>query len=113
MLLHLPFCIFTENICDMGKENYSHKVPGWFKVLLLVTALPVFAWPWLMSRATEVFTENDMADSMPWTLVMLLPLYVVLSTWISYRVYASRPEISWILQGVQVLVYGAMLTLVA
>ena len=66
-----------------------------------------------MSRATEVFTENDMADSMPWTLVMLLPLYVVLSTWISYRVYASRPEISWILQGVQVLVYGAMLMLVA
>ena len=44
---------------------------------------------------------------------MLLPLYVVVSTWISYRVYASRPEVSWVLQVVQLLVYGALCMLVA
>lgn len=97
----------------MEKENYSRKVPGWFKVLMLVTALPVFVWPWFMSRATETFTEGATDNTLPWTLVMLLPLYVVLSTWISYRVYAARPEVSWILQVLQVLVYAAMLVLVA
>lgn len=97
----------------MEKENYSRKVPGWFKVLILITALPVFAWPWLMSRATEAFTNSGTDNSLPWAFVMLLPLYVVLSTWISYRVYASRREVSWILQGLQILVYIAMAMLVA
>lgn len=97
----------------MEKENYSRKVPGWFKVLILIMALPVFAWPWLMSRATEVFTESGTDNSLPWAFVMSLPLYVVVSTWISYRVYASRPEVSWVLQVVQLLVYGALCMLVA
>ncbi|HIZ25552.1 hypothetical protein [Barnesiella sp. An55] len=97
----------------MEKENYSRKVPGWFKVLILITALPIFAWPWLMSRATETFTNSGTDNSLPWAFVMLLPLYVVLSTWISYRVYASRREVSWILQGLQILVYIAMAMLVA
>lgn len=96
----------------MEKENYSRKVPGWFKVLILITALPVFFWPWLMSRATEAFTDGDMGNSLPWTLVMLLPLYVVLSTWISYRVYVTRREVSWVLQALQILVYVAMAVLV-
>lgn len=97
----------------MKKDNYSRKVPGWFKVLILITALPIFAWPWLMSRATSAFTESGMDDSLPWTFVMLMPLYVVLSIWISYRVYASRPEVSWILQALQILVYIALAILVA
>lgn len=96
----------------MGKENYSRKVPGGFKVLILIMALPVFAWPWLMSRATETFAENGTDNSLPWAFVMLLPLYVVVSAWISYRVYASRPEVSWVLQVVQLLVYGALCLLV-
>ena len=32
----------------MEKEKSSREVPGWFKILILITALPVFAWPWLM-----------------------------------------------------------------
>ncbi len=90
----------------------SPRIPGWFKILILITALPLFAWPWLMRRATDVFTDNGMDNSLPWTFVMLLPLYVVLSTWISYRVYPTRREVAWILQGLQILVYAAMLMLV-
>lgn len=97
----------------MKKDNYSRKVPVRAKVLMLVTALPVFAWPWLMTRATEVFTDSATDNSLPWAMVMLLPLYVVVSTWISYRVYATRREVTWILQGLQILVYAAMLMLVA
>ena len=97
----------------MKKDDYSRKVPAWVKVLMLITALPVFAWPWLMSRATEIFTYSGMDNSLPWTFVMLLPLYVVVSTWISYRVYTTRREVSWILQGLQILVYVAMAMLVA
>lgn len=76
----------------MEKEKSSREVPGWFKILILITALPVFAWPWLMNRATFVFVEKAAGDALPWALVMLLPLYVVLSTWISYRVYSTRPR---------------------
>ena len=83
-----------------------------FKILILITALPVFAWPWLMNRATFVFVEKAAGDALPWALVMLLPLYVVLSTWISYRVYSTRREISWILQGLQMLVYLALFVLI-
>ncbi len=97
----------------MKKDDYSRKVPAWVKVLMLITALPVFAWPWLMSRATEIFTDSGMDNSLPWTFVMLLPLYVVVSTWISYRVYTTRREVSWILQGLQILVYVTMAMLVA
>ena len=89
------------SVDSMEKEKSSREVPGWFKILILITALPVFAWPWLMSRVTFVFVEKAAGDALPWALVMLLPLYVVLSTWISYRVYSTRREISWILQGLQ------------
>ena len=100
------------SIYSMEKEKSSREVPGWFKILILITALPVFAWPWLMNRATFVFVEKAAGDALPWALVMLLPLYVVLSTWISYRVYSTRREISWILQGLQMLVYWALLVLI-
>ena len=59
----------------MEKEKSSREVPGWFKILILITALPVFAWPWLMNRATFVFVEKAAGDALPWALVMLLPLY--------------------------------------
>lgn len=112
MPLHSPFAIFEENICVMTTEKQSPRIPGWFKILILVTASPLFAWPLLMSRATDVFTDSGMDNTLPWTFVMLLPLYVVLSTWISYRVYATRKEVAWILQGLQILVYLAMFILV-
>jgi len=97
------------SVDSMEKEKSSREVPGWFKILILITALPVFA---LMSRVTFVFVEKAAGDALPWALVMLLPLYVVLSTWISYRVYSTRREISWILQGLQMLVYLALFVLI-
>ena len=100
------------SVDSMEKEKSSREVPGWFKILNLITALPVFAWPWLMSRVTFVFVEKAAGDALPWALVMLLPLYVVLSSWISYRVYSTRREISWILQGLQMLVYLALFVLI-
>ena len=66
----------------------------------------------ILNRATFVFVEKAAGDALPWALVMLLPLYVVLSTWISYRVYSTRREISWILQGLQMLVYLALFVLI-
>ena len=58
----------------MEKEKSSREVPGWFKILILITALPVFAWPWLMSRVTFVFVEKAAGDALPWALVMLFCL---------------------------------------
>ena len=85
------------SVYSMEKEKSSREVPGWFKILILTTF---------------VFVEKAAGDALPWALVMLLPLYVVLSTWISYRVYSTRREISWILQGLQMLVYLALFVLI-
>ncbi len=94
------------------KENRESRVPGWFSILILITALPILAWPWLMGQATVGFAEGMTDDSLPWVLLMLLPLYVVLSTWCSYRVYGSWRVLAWVLQALQILVYLAISVLV-
>ncbi len=95
----------------MKTDKIPPCIPLRFKVLTVITALPLFAWPWLMRQAA--LTLGDMGeDSLSWTFVMLLPLYVVLSTWISYRVYSSWRVLAWILQVLQVMVYIALWILV-
>ncbi len=95
----------------MESNQHSSRVPLWFKVLILITALPLFVWPWLMGQATIAFGDSG-ENALPWALVMLLPLYVLVSTWISYRIYPGWQAAAWVLQGLQLLVYAALWLLV-
>ncbi len=95
----------------MKNDKGASRVPVGFKVLMLITALPLLAWPWLMGEATVAFGDRG-EDALQWAFVMLLPLYVVLSTWISYRIYSGWQAVAWILQMLQVLVYVSLWMLV-
>ncbi len=95
----------------MKNDKIPPRIPLWFRVLMIITALPLVGWPWLMGQATLTFGDVE-EDSFSWTFVMLLPLYVMLSTWVSYRVYPSWPALAWILQILQVMTYVALWVLV-
>lgn len=60
----------------------------WFRILLIVLALPVFAYPALLS-----------ADSDPTmrTLLWAYPLYVLGTVACAWALYPARKEVAWIL----------------
>ncbi len=74
------------------------NVPWWFIVVLLVMALPIVGWPWVMSSMPEN-SENS-------TLVMCFPIYALLSLYLAYRSFAQRQAIAWILLGVLLISYA-------
>ena len=82
------------------------QTPLWFIVLLIVMALPLAAWPSLMSVQTD--TDNDTVS----TLIMIFPIYAVLSLYLAYRSYGRRSDLSWVLLAVSLLSYAAVAALV-
>ncbi len=82
----------------------SNPTPWWFKMLVLVCALPVLAYPFLLRDAP--------ADGMAHTLTVLYPAYVIASAICALMCYGRRPEVSWILVVLLVLTDAAMWILV-
>lgn len=82
------------------------QTPLWFIVLLIVMALPLAAWPSLMSVQTE--TDNDTVS----TLIMVFPVYAVLSLYLAYSSYGRRTDLSWVLLTILLLSYAAVAALV-
>lgn len=75
------------------------NVPWWFIVVLLVMALPMIAWPWVMGAMPEN-NENG-------TLVMCFPIYALLSLYLAYRSFSQRPTVAWVLLAVLLIAYVA------
>ncbi len=84
-------------------EKRRNNSPLWFKILVLVLLLPLFSWPGIM---TDILNGSEERNSTT-LLVLLFPIYAILSAYYAYRCYDDRRELSWILIGILVLSYIA------
>lgn len=82
----------------------GNPVPVWMKLLIIVCALPVLAFPKLMALCAPHSTAE--------TLLWLYPFYVLLSAVLEWRCWSRRPELTWVLLVVMLLTHGAMWILV-
>lgn len=89
----------------MIKSNKdTSRPPRWFGVILLFMSLPLLGYPlfWgYISRQPIIGIDDDMMKFLLYT----LPLYVVTSQWMSYKIYRERRILAWVLQGVLLMVY--------
>ena len=81
-----------------------NPIPWWFWVITIICALPLLAYPWLLSDAP--------AGSPARTFVVLYPAYVIGSAICALICYGRRPEISWILLALMLLTHAAIWFLV-
>ena len=89
------------------KKPVVPKPPVWFILVLLFTLLPTLLWPLIMIRY-----GRHAADSGNWVLLILYPIYAVISIYLAYRCYADQQGISWILIILTWLSLGAELLLI-
>lgn len=75
-------------------------------VIIILTALPVFALPSLLSLAGE--SPLPIVRTLLWG----YPLYVLLTAWLAYICYDTRPYITWILVILMILTHAAMWLLI-
>ena len=78
--------------------------PLWAKIVAIVAALPLLAYPWLLSVAPATGSVE--------TFLYLYPIYVVLSTVCEWLVYPRSPEVYWIMVALMLLTHAAMFALV-
>lgn len=82
----------------------ANPTPWWFKLIVLLCSLPIFAFPFLLADAPD--------DGMAHNLVLLYPAYVIVSAICALICYGRRPEVSWILVALMVLTDAGMWVLV-
>lgn len=82
----------------------ANPTPWWFKVLVIVCALPVLASPFLLADAPE--------DGIAHSLVIFYPAYVIVAAICALICYGRRPEVSWILVVLMLLTHAGMWVLV-
>lgn len=94
------YCISTNRTNMEEKERT--KLPAPFKWCLLISCLPIFVWPFMMLgfEANEYTTDN-------WLLLILYPIYALLSVYLAYNCYAQRRGLAWIILALTWLAFGA------
>lgn len=94
-----------------GKVQNNNRPPRWFMVVLWIMLLPLLAYPWFWSHVEAGgLVGVDYATMRP--LVYMFPIYVLLSQYMSYVVYAERRVLAWMLQGVLFVMYALCIWLV-
>ena len=68
---------------------YSNKTPIWVTVIIIIFALPLFQFPYLLGLCA--------ADSFERILVWIYPFYVVIASYLAYICYDQRPTMTCIL----------------
>lgn len=84
-------------------SSYS-RPPLWVTAVIIIAMLPIFQYPWLLSRLTD--TDNTIR-----TLLWAYPIYVVLSGALAWVSYSTRPAVSWILIALMLLSHISMFLL--
>ncbi|MDE5785518.1 MAG: hypothetical protein K2H98_03210 [Duncaniella sp.] len=83
----------------------SADTPLWIKVLIIILLLPLFSTPALLSALPP--------DHQEWrSIVWGYPFYLILSGWLAWKSYSSRPAVAWILMILMVMSTAAMWMLV-
>lgn len=93
------------------KEGDIASVPVWFVVLLVAMALPLLFYPYLLAGIGANGIEgvdNDMFRQ----LIYIMPVYVVVSQCMSYKMYPQWPALAWVLQFLLLAVYAACVLIV-
>lgn len=78
--------------------------PKWMLAVIIVTLLPVFQFPVLLSDCPPV--------SIVRTLLWIYPFYCLVAAYLAYQSYPQRHAIAWILIMLMVLSHVAMWMLV-
>lgn len=84
----------------------KQRPPLWFAIIVIIVLLPVFCFPQLL--ATVAPGDDNML-----TFVWIYPFYMLLSAWLAYSAFSSRPYISIILLVLMALSTVAVWLLVA
>lgn len=85
-------------------ENMA-SVPTWFVIVLVVMALPLLFYPYLFAHY-DVNCIPGVDYEMLKFLIYILPIYVILSQWLSYKMYVQWPALAWVLQFLLLAVYA-------
>ena len=97
---------------NMKQDSTNNTtVPVWLVVVLVVMALPLFFYPHLLARY-DVSCMPGVDYEMLRLLIYLLPVYVILSQWLSYKMYVQWRALVWILQFLLLAVYAACVLIV-
>lgn len=83
----------------------SRRVPVWMLIIIIVAALPVLAFPTMLSLSAADISEYRI-------LVWFYPFYVIVSAWLAWQCYGRRTEMTWILIILMILSHAAMWHLV-
>lgn len=86
------------------EELPGNHLPVWMKILIIVAALPVLAFPWLLSNCPPDSTD----EALLWCYPFAIAAYAVLA-WICW---SRRPEVSWILWAMMLITHAAIVLLI-
>ncbi|MBD5314823.1 MAG: hypothetical protein HDS08_01495 [Bacteroides sp.] len=88
-----------------GPGNRYGRTPVWMLIVIILVMLPVFQMPMLLATCPP-----DLSGIR--TLIWGYPFYVLLTGWLAYVSYPSRPAISWILLVIMLMSHAAIYMLV-
>lgn len=77
------------------------RVPGWMLLIIILLALPVIAFPIMLSHSGEIAEGNKLY-------MWLYPAYVFSTAILAYQCYGRRTEMTWILLALMLLTHAAM-----
>lgn len=83
----------------------QRRVPAWMVAVIILAALPVVAFPTMLSQSASSAGENRLY-------LWIYPAYVVVAALLAYQCYGRRTEMSWILIVLMLLTHVAMWVLV-
>lgn len=92
------------------RENMA-SVPTWFVVVLVIMALPLLFYPYLFAHYDARCIPGVDYEMLKF-LIYILPIYVILSQWLSYKMYVQWRALAWVLQALLLVVYAFGLWLV-
>ena len=104
--------IFVLFMMIMKRDSTNiASVPSWFVAVLVVMALPLIFYPYLLAHY-DVSCVPGVDYEMLRFLIYILPIYVILSQWLSYKMYVQWRALVWILQFLLLAVYAACVLIV-
>lgn len=74
-------------------DNPTTRTPLWMTLLCILSVLPAFQLPALLTRS----------DGHNTAMLWIYPFYLILACWAAWRSWAQRPLMSWILLAVALL----------
>lgn len=86
-------------------EKRQKRVPAWMLAIIIIVALPVLAFPAMLSQATGIEGGTRY-------FLWLYPAYVVAASLLAWQCYGRRSEMSWIIIVLIILTHIAMWLLV-